>query len=98
MISLMGISDENKKFLEDLLKYYIDQADSYKQFATEYGEFSKSNREIAFGVIVGIVYSTFLQTYSNQQLEVKLDDIQEFHELIRDNLDKISNALDGNKV
>ena len=90
----MGISDENKKFLEDLLKYYIDQADSYNQFASEYGEFSKSKREIAFGVIVGTVYSTFLQTYSNQQLEVKLDDIQEFHELIRDNLDKISKALD----
>ncbi len=94
----MGISDENKKFLEDLLKYYIDQADSYNQFASEYGEFSKSKREIAFGVIVGTVYSTFLQTYSNQQLEVKLDDIQEFHELIRDNLDKISKALDENKT
>ena len=53
----MGISDENKKFLEDLLKYYIDQADSYNQFASEYGEFSKSKREIAFGVIVGTVYS-----------------------------------------
>ena len=64
MRSLMGISDENKKFLEDLLKYYIDQADSYNQFASEYGEFSKSKREIAFGVIVGTVYSTFLQTYS----------------------------------
>ena len=94
----MGISDENKKFLEDLLKYYIDQADSYNQFASEYGEFSKSKREIAFGVIVGTVYSTFLQTYSNQQLEVKLEDIQEFHEIIRDNLDKISKALDECKT
>ena len=98
MRSLMGISDENKKFLEDLLKYYIDQAESYNQFVSEYGEFSKSKREIAFGVIVGTVYSTFLQTYSNQQLEVKLDDIQEFHELIRDNLDKISKALNENKA
>ena len=90
----MGISDENKKFLEDLLKYYIDQADSYNVFANEYGEFSIWKREIAFGVIIGTVYSTFLQTYANQQLEVKLDDIQEFHELIRNNLDKISKALD----
>tara|TARA_B100000029_G_scaffold180556_1_gene178320 strand:- start:244 stop:525 length:282 start_codon:yes stop_codon:yes gene_type:complete len=91
----MGISDENKKFLENLLKYYIDQADSYNQFAGEYGEFSKSKREIAFGVIVGTVYSTFLQTYANQQLDVRLDDIQEFHELINDNLDKISKALNN---
>ena len=73
----MTISDENKKFLEDLLQYYIDQADSYSQFANEYG-----------------VYSAFLQTYSNQQLEVKLDDIQEFHEFIRNNIDKITSALD----
>ena len=94
----MGISDESKRFLEDLLKYYIDQADSYNQFAVEYGDFSKSKREIAFGVIIGTVYSTFLQTYANQQLEVKLDDIQEFHELIRDNLEKISKALDENKA
>ena len=90
----MAISGENKKFLEDLLQYYIDQADSYNQFAKEYGKFSKSKREIAFGVIVGTVYSTFLQIYSNQQLEIKLDDIQEFHEFMRDNIEKITNALD----
>jgi len=89
----MTISDENKKFLEDLLQYYIDQAESYTQFACEYGEFSKSKREIAFGVMIGSIYSTFLQTYSNQQLEVNLDDIQEFHEFIRDNMEKISKAL-----
>jgi hypothetical protein len=89
----MGISDENKKFLEDLLQYYIEQADSYNQFAREYEEFSKSRKEIAFGVIVGSIYSTFLQTYSNQQIEVKLDDIQEFHDFIRDNTEKITKAL-----
>ena len=92
----MVISEQNKKFLEDLLQYYIDQADSYNQFASEYGEFSKSKRDIAFGVIVGSVYSTFLQTYANQQLEVQLDDIQEFHDFIRDNIEKITKALDEN--
>ena len=92
----MAISEQNKKFLEDLLQYYIDQADSYNQFASEYGEFSKSKRDIAFGVIVGSVYSTFLQTYANQQLEVRLDDIQEFHDFIRDNIEKITKALDKN--
>ena len=94
---LMTISDENKKFLEGLLQYYIDQADSYNQFANEYSKFSNSKREIAFGVIVGTVYSAFLQTYSNQQLEVRLDDIQEFHEFVRDNIEKITNALDEKK-
>ena len=93
----MVISNENKKFLEDLLQYYIEQANSYNQFASEYEEFSKSKKEIAFGVIVGTIYSTFLQTYSNQQLEVSLNDIQEFHEFIRNNIEKITNALDEKK-
>ena len=91
----MTISDENKKFLDNLLQYYIEQADSYNQFASEYVEISKSKKEIAFGIIIGTVYSAFLQTYSNQQLEVRLDDNQEFHEFIRNNIDKITSALDG---
>ena len=76
------------------MQYYIEQADSYNQFASEYEKFSKSKRDIAFGVIVGTIYSAFLQTYSNQQLEIILDDIQEFHEFIRDNIEKITKALD----
>jgi len=94
----MAISEQNKKFLDDLLQYYIDQADSYNQFAAEYGGFSKSKREIAFGVIIGSIYSTFLQTYANQELEVQLDDIQEFHDFIRDNIEKITSALDKKDV
>ena len=51
----MTISDENKKFLEDLLQYYIDQADSYSQIASEYGKFSKSKREIAFSLFFEVL-------------------------------------------
>ena len=94
----MTISDNNKKFLDDLIQYYIDESKSYKQFASEYKEFSESEMDVAFGLIVGTIYSTFLQTYANQQLEVGLDDIQEFHELMRDNIDKITKALDENKL
>ena len=49
------ISDENKKFLEDLLQYYIDQADSYNQFAKEYNEFSNkliNSLPISFFIIL----------------------------------------------
>ena len=92
----MTISDNNKKFLDDLIQYYIDESESYKQFASEYKEFSESEMDVAFGLIVGTIYSTFLQTYANQQLEVGLDDIQEFHDFIRDNIEKITKALDEN--
>ena len=90
----MVISDNNKKFLDDLVQYYINESESYKQFANEYKEFSKSEMDVAFGLIVGSLYSTFLQTYANQQLEVGLDDIQEFHEFIKSNADQIREALE----
>ena len=90
----MAISENNQKFLDDLIQYYIDESESYKQFATEYQEFSDSEMDVAFGLIVGTIYSTFLQTYANQQLEVGLDDIQEFHEFIKSNADQIRESLE----
>ena len=89
----MTISDNNKKFLDDLIQYYIDESESYKQFASEYKEFSESEMDVAFGLIVGTIYSPFLQTYANQQLEVGLDDIQEFHEFIKSNATQIKESL-----
>ena len=50
--------------------------------------------DVAFGLIIGSIYSTFLQTYSNQQLEVGLDDIQEFHEFIKSNSEQIKESLE----
>ena len=90
----MAISENNQKFLDDLIQYYIDESGSYKQFATEYKEFSQSENDVAFGLIVGTIYSTFLQTYANQKLEVGLDDIQEFHEFVKSNADQIKESLE----
>ena len=90
----MVISDNNKKFLDDLVQYYIDESESYKQFASEYEKFLTSKMDVAFGLIVGSIYSTFLQTYANQKLEVGLDDIQEFHEFFKSNADQIREALE----
>ena len=90
----MTISENNKKFLDDLVQYYIDESGSYKQFAAEYKEFLHSETDVAFGLIVGTIYSTFLQTYANQKLEVGLDDIQEFHEFVKSNADQIKESLE----
>ena len=43
----MAISDNNKKFLEDLIQYYVDESGSYKQFASEYQEFSDSEMDLS---------------------------------------------------
>ena len=60
----MTISDNNRKFLEDLIEYYINESSSYMQIAEEYTGITDSKTDTAFGIIVGIVYSSFLQTYS----------------------------------
>ena len=93
----MVISDDNKKFLDGLVQYYINESESYEQFACEYEGFTESRLDVAFGLIVGSIYSTFLQTYANQQLDVGLDDIQEFHEFIKSNADQIRESLEKKK-
>jgi len=89
----MVISDSNRKFLEDLLEYYINESGSYMQIAEEYTSITDSKTDTAFGIIVGIVYSSFLQIYSNQGISVELDDMKEFYELIKTNSNKIKESF-----
>ena len=51
----MAISENNKKFLDDLVQYYIDESESYNQFASEYKEFCESEMDVAFGLIVSLI-------------------------------------------
>ncbi len=89
----MTISDNNKKFLEDLIQYYISESESYMQIADEFNEVTNSKTDTAFGIIVGTVYSSFLQTYSNQGLKVELEDMQEFYDLVKTNANKIKESF-----
>ena len=94
----MTISDNNKKFLEDLIQYYISESESYMQIADEFNEVTNSKTDTAFGIIVGTVYSSFLQTYSNQGLKVELEDMQEFYDLVKTNANKIKESFKQNEA
>ena len=94
----MAISDNNKKFLEDLIQYHISEAESYMQIADEFNEVTNSKTDTAFGIIVGTVYSSFLQTYSNQGLKVELEDMQEFYDLVKTNSNKIKESFKQNEA
>jgi hypothetical protein len=94
----MTISDNNKKFLEDLIHYYINESESYIQIADEYSDIANSKTDTAFGIIIGIVYSSFLQIYSDQGLNVELEDIQEFYNLIKENSKEIKESLEPEKA
>jgi len=63
----MVISEHTKEFINGLIDYYINEASSYKQIAEQYTPAVNSIEDTAFGIIVGCVYSGFLQAYANQK-------------------------------
>jgi len=78
----MAISKENKDFIDSLIDYYISESQSYRQIAENYLPEIESVVDTAFGIIVGCVYSGFLQAYQNQQQTPGLDDMKEFNQII----------------
>ena len=91
----MTISKENKEFLEGLIEYYISESESYREMAQEYSLKIDSVPDTAFGIIIGCIYSSFLQTYSNQKLTPDVHDVQEFTEIIMIKSNAIMNAIKG---
>ncbi len=91
----MTISDEMIKFLDSQIEYYITEAQSYKEMAQEYSPKIDSIQDTAFGIIIGSIYSSFLQAYSNQKQKVNSEDIQEFTEIMMLNTRMIKDAIMG---
>ena len=89
----MVISDTNKNFLDNLIEYYVSEAKSYKDIAQEYDQIIKSTSDTAFGVIIGCIYSSLLQTYSNQKQTPNEQDFEEFNQIIMENAMRIKNAI-----
>ena len=86
---------ENKVFLEGLIEYYISEAQSYREMAQEYSLKIDSVSDTTFGIIIGCIYSSFLQTYSNQKLTPTVQDVQEFTEIIMMKSSAIMDAIKG---
>ena len=81
----MVISKENQEFLEGLIDYYVKEAKSYREIAQEFSSEINSVTDTAFGIIIGCIYSSFLQAYSNQKQVPDMEDIQEFNDMITKN-------------
>ena len=88
----MVISHTNKEFLDNLIEYYVNEAQSYKEIAQEYDQIIKSTSDTAFGIIIGCIYSSFLQTYSNQKQTPNEQDLEEFNRIIMENAMRIKNG------
>ena len=89
----MVISKENQEFLEGLIDYYVKEAKSYREIAHEFSSEINSVTDTAFGIIIGCIYSSFLQAYSNQKQVPDIEDIQEFNEIIIKNTEIIKKSI-----
>ena len=94
----MVISKENQEFLEGLIDYYVKEAKSYREIAQEFSSEIDSVLDIAFGIIIGCIYSSFLQAYSNQKQIPDMEDIQEFNEMIIKNTKIIKKSIMNGNV
>jgi hypothetical protein len=86
----MTLSNEIQTFLDSQIEYYTNEAKSYKEIAKEY---NISVSDTAFGIIVGCIYSSFIQTYTNQDSTPNSQDIEEFTEIIVKNSKKIIESI-----
>ena len=89
----MALSNETQKFLDNQIEYYVKEAESYKEMALEYNLDTNSVPDTAFGIIVGCIYSSFLQTFTNQSNVPNSQEIKEFTEMIVKNSKKIKDSI-----
>jgi len=89
----MTLSNETQKFLDSQIEYYTNEAKSYREMAKEYNLDDSSVSDTAFGIIVGCIYSSFLQTFTNQNSTPNSQDIEEFTEIIVNNSKKIKKSI-----
>ena len=89
----MTLSNETQKFLDSQIEYYTNEAKSYREMAKEYNLSDSSVSDTAFGIIVGCIYSSFLQTFTNQNSTPNSQDIEEFTKIIVNNSKKIKESI-----
>ena len=89
----MTLSNEIQTFLVSQIEYYTKEAKSYKEMAEEYNIDDNSIHDTTFGMIVGCIYSSFLQTFTNQNSVPNSQEMEEFTEIIIKNSKKIKESI-----
>ncbi len=89
----MTLSNEIQTFLVSQIEYYTKEAESYKEMAKEYNMDDGSVHDTTFGIIVGCIYSSFLQIFTNQNSVPNSQDMEEFAEIIIKNSKKIKESI-----
>ena len=87
------ISATTRSFIDSLVDYYISEAASYKQMAESYSDVVGDPADTAFGIIIGSIYSAFIQSYTNQQQKPSLEDMQEFTQIVKKRSAQIKRSI-----
>ena len=87
------ISETTRSFIDSLVDYYIGEAASYKQMAKSYSDLSHDPADTALGIVIGSIYSAFIQSYANQQQKPSLEDMQEFTQIIKKRAAQINRGI-----
>lgn len=88
----MRISKETRTYVEDLVDYYISEIDSYAEIAKSCNVDGQAN-DTTIGVVVGCVYSAFLQSCRDGDRSPELDEINDVVLIIRSKIPDIKKAL-----
>ena len=89
----MTLSNEIQTFLDTQIEYYTKESKSYKEMAKEYDLDDNSISDVAFGIIIGCIYSSFIQTYTNQNSTPNSQEMEEFTKIIIRNTKKIKESV-----
>lgn len=87
----MAIPKEIRDYMDAQIRYYIDEAWTYRGIAETHG--NGDVEDTAFGVILGCLYLGFIQAYRTQFMTPNSDDMGEFHRLVGDSAPDIRRAL-----
>ena len=89
----MTLPNEIQGFLDSQIEYYAKEAKSYKEMAQGYNLDGDSIDGTAFGIIIGCIYSSFLQVYTNQNSIPNSQEMEDFTEIIINNSKKIKESI-----
>ena len=87
----MAIPKEIRDFVNTQIKYYIAESGTYRSMAEAYSD--ESVEDTAFGVILGCLYLGFMHAYRTGHIAPSSEDMDEFHQIIRNNASRIRKAL-----
>ena len=94
----MTLSNEVQTFLDTQIEYYTKEAKSYKEMTKEYTLDDNSIHDVTFGIIIGCIYSSFIQTYTNQNSAPSSQEMEDFTKIIIKNTKKIKESITSSEI